>query len=68
MYFKRYIKRLDGLSLRKLVQFLTKSDVVVVEKIHIVYYKPDNEFCRRPISHTCTPCLELPTIYNNFCE
>ena len=49
MYFKRYMKGLDGPSLRKLVQFLTGSDVVVVEKIDIAYYKPDNEFCRRPI-------------------
>ena len=68
IYFKRYIKGLDDPSLRKLVQFLTGSDVVVVDKIDIAYYKPDNEFCRRPISHTCGPCLELPTTYNNFCE
>ena len=33
-----------------------------------IYYKPDNEFCRGPISHTCGPCSELPTTYNSFCE
>ena len=66
MYFKRYIKELDGPSLRKLVQFLTGSDVVVVDKIGVASYKPDNEFCRGPISRTCWPCLELfplTTIY-----
>ena len=68
MYFKRYIKGLDGPSLWKLVQFLTESDVVVVDKIDIAYYKPDNEFCRRPFFHTFGSCLELPTPYNNFCE
>ena len=68
MYFKQYIKGLNGPSLRKLVQFLTWSDVVAVEKIHIVHYKPENEFCRRPISHTCGAGLELPTTNNNFCE
>ena len=68
MYFKRYIKGLDGPSLRKLVRFLTRSYVVVVEKFDIAYYKPDNEFCRRPISYTCELCLEGPTAYNNFCK
>ena len=68
MYFKRYIKGLDGPSLRKLVQFLTRSYVVVVEKFDIAYYKPDNEFCRRPISYTCELCLEGPSAYNNFCK
>ena len=67
MYFKRYIE-LDGPSLRELVQFLTESDVAVVEKINIAYCKPDNVFCRRPISHSCGPCLELPTAYSNICK
>ena len=67
MYSKQYVKRLR-LNLRKLFQFLTGSDVVAVEKIDIAYYKPDSEFCRRPISHTCWSCFELPTTYNNFCE
>ena len=60
IYFKQYIKGLDDPSLRKLAQFLTGSDVVIVEKL-IAYYKPDNEFYRWLISHTCGPCLELPT-------
>ena len=68
MYFKRYIKGLDGPSMRKLVQSLTGSDVVGVEKIDIAYYKPDNVFCIWPISHTCGLWLELPNTYNNFCE
>ena len=68
MYFKRYIKGLDGRSLRKLVHFLIGSDVVVVQKIDIAYYKADNESCRRTISHTCGPCLELPNFFNNFYE
>ena len=68
MHFKRYIKGLDSPCLRKLVQFLTGSDVAVVEKIDIAYYKPDNEFCTRSISNTYGLCLELPTTYNNICE
>ena len=44
MYFKRYVKGLDGPSMRKLAQSLTGSDVVGVEKIDIAYYKPDNVF------------------------
>ena len=63
MYFKRYVHGLDGSNLRKVTLFLTRSDVVVVEKIDIVYYKRDREFCRRPLSHTCGSCFELPTIF-----
>ena len=37
MYFKRYIKELDGPSLRNLVLFRTRSDVVVADKIDIAY-------------------------------
>ena len=44
MYFKQYIKGLDGPSLRKLVHLLIGSDVVVVQKIDIAYYKADYEF------------------------
>ena len=68
IYFGQHIKGLDDPSLRKLVQFLTGSDVIVVDKIDIAFYNPSNEFCRRPNSHTCGPCLELPTSYNNFFE
>ena len=68
MYFKQYVHGLDGSSLRKVVQFLTRSNVIVAGKIDIVYYKPDGEFCRRPISHSCGSCFELTTTYNKFYE
>ena len=57
MSFKRYIKGLDGRSLRKLVHFLIGSDVIVVQKIDIAYYKADNG-----------SFLELPNFFNNFYE
>ena len=59
-YFKRFIRGLPEPDLGKLVKFITESD--------LTFNKYENEFSRRPIAHTCSPSLELPSTYNNFCE
>ena len=67
-YFKRFIQGLDQKMLKKLLRFLTGSDIIVVESIGIAFTKPESAFTRRSIAHICAPCLELPSTYNNFCE
>ncbi|XP_057290873.1 uncharacterized protein LOC130613563 [Hydractinia symbiolongicarpus] len=67
-YFKRFVKGLQVILLKKLLQFLTGSDLITVTEIKVTFYLPTSDFGRRPIAHTCTPTLELPATYNNFCE
>ena len=67
-YFKRYVKGLQIIELKKLLKFLTGADLIIVDKIEVTFNSNLSEFERRPIAHTCTPLLELPAIYNNFCE
>ena len=67
-YLKRYIKGVNEQDLKKVLQFLTGADIVIVEKIDVMFIKPKSDFSRRPIPHTCGPCLELPSTYKNFCE
>lgn len=67
-YLKRYIKGLEVLHLKRLLKFLTGSDLIIVQYIDVTFTKDQSEFTRRPIAHTCGPLLELPATYNNFCE
>ena len=67
-FFKRYIKGLEAIQLKKLLKFITGSDLIITEFINISFTKNDSEILRRPIAHTCEPTLELPASYNNFCE
>ena len=67
-YFKRYIIGLEMVDLRKLLKFLTGSDIIIVDSLEITFSKPERTFSRRPVAHTCLPFLELPATYNNFCE
>ena len=67
-YFKRFIRGLPEPDLGKLVKFITGSDLLAVPSIDVTFIKYENEFSRRPIAHTCSPSLELPSTYNNFCE
>ena len=67
-YFKRFIRGLPESDLRKLVKFITGSDLLTVPSIDVTFITYKNEFLRRPIARTCSPSLELPATYNNFCE
>ena len=69
-YLKRYIKGLELCHLKKLLKFLTGSDLMIdsFTEITVTFIKTHSEFTRRPIARTCGPTLELPSTYNNFCE
>ncbi|KAL3882538.1 hypothetical protein ACJMK2_028874 [Sinanodonta woodiana] len=55
-FLHRFIRGRNKLQLRKLLRFLTGSDVICVDKIDI----------QLPSIHTCGPMLELPSTYANY--
>ena len=68
-YFKRYIRGLGNAELKHMLQFLTGSELIVVESLEVTFIKDlSSTFSRRPIVHICGPSLELSSSYNNFCE
>ena len=54
--------------LKHLLCFLTGAEILVLEAINVTFKKNESKFTRRPIAHTCGPCLKLPSTYSNFCE
>ncbi|KAL3885468.1 hypothetical protein ACJMK2_025524 [Sinanodonta woodiana] len=55
----------NKLQLRKLLRFLTGSDVICVDKIDIQFIVRHGKG-RLPSIHTCGPMLELPSTYANY--
>ena len=66
-HLKRFIKNLKEDDLSTFLQFTTGSDCVICENIEVTFTSLDG-FARRPIAHTLTPLLELPTTYKSFNE
>ena len=54
--------------LKHLLEFLTGSELLIVDEIKVSFTKNDSTFARRSIAHICGPCLELPSTYSNFCK
>nr|XP_020512189.1 uncharacterized protein LOC110001097 isoform X4 [Labrus bergylta] len=66
-FLQQYIRGLDELGLRKMMRFVTGSDVLCVRKIEVLF-TPLEGLARRPVAHTCGPVLELPSTYNFYPE
>lgn len=66
-HLKRFIKNLKEDGLSAFLQFTTGSNCITCEHIEVTFTSLDG-FARRPIAHTCTPLLELPTTYKSFNE
>ena len=60
-YLKKYIKSLDKPMLKHLLELLTGSQFLIPDEIKVSFAKNDSTFTRKPIAHTCAPCLELPS-------
>ncbi|KAK7904900.1 hypothetical protein WMY93_017507 [Mugilogobius chulae] len=67
-FLQQYIRGLDNSRLRKMLRFVTGSDVICVEKIEILFYSSRWAIGRRPVAHTCGPTLELPWTYTSYPE
>ena len=63
-FFHQYIRGLDEIGLRKLMRFLTGSDVICVKEIEVTFTSLEG-LARRPVARTCGPTLELPSTYNS---
>ncbi|XP_049325043.1 uncharacterized protein LOC111189939 [Astyanax mexicanus] len=66
-FLKQYIRGFDDVGLRRMLRFMTGSDVVFVDKIDIMFTSADG-LARRPVAHTCGPVLELPWTYASYPE
>ncbi len=66
-FLQQYIRGLDVVGLRKMLRFVTGSDVVCVDKIQVIFTSLDG-LVRRPVAHTCGPVLELPSTYSSYPE
>lgn len=66
-FLHQYIRGLDEIGLRKLMRFLTGSDVICVKEIKVTFTSLEG-LARRPIAHTCGPTVELPSTYNSYPE
>lgn len=66
-FLKQYIRGLDDIGLRRMLRFMTGSDVVCVDNIDIMF-TPAEGLGRRPVAHTCGPVLELPRTYASYPE
>ena len=66
-FFQQYIRGLHDTGLRKLLRFITGSDITSVSKIEVLFTNVAG-LSRRPVVHTCGAVLELPFTYNSYPE
>ena len=64
-HLKRYIKSLEDNMLAGLLQFLTGSDIISVQKIQMSF-KTNKGLVRGIVAHTCGPLLELLSTYQSY--
>ena len=66
-YLSRFIGDMKQEELRRLLRFITGSSVLIDQDITVSFNRLHG-FARRPISHTCSCTLELPTSYTTYLE
>ncbi|CAL8351969.1 unnamed protein product, partial [Boreogadus saida] len=66
-FLQQYIRGLDEMGLRRLLRFVTGSDVICVTGIQVTFTALEG-LARRPVAHTCGPLLELPSTYYSYPE
>ena len=66
-FLKRFIKGLDSRMLATFLRFFSGSDLMLFDSWKVSF--TNIEGCaRRPIAHTCSNTLELPSTYQSFPE
>ena len=66
-HLKIYLRGLDRSKLEKFLKFTTGSELMLFHQLQITF----NQFekaSRRPIAHTCSCILEIPSTYTSFPE
>ena len=51
--------------LRNFLRFATGFDIICVDKITVQFYTPYSDYTKRPVAHTCSATLELPSTYRS---
>lgn len=62
-YLRRFIILLKKGDLCKLLRFITGKPHCPLQQVTITYHSDSHECTRRPVSHTCSAVLSLPTSY-----
>lgn len=66
-HLKRFVRGLDEAKLATFLRYTTASDVLVTDIITISFTNQEG-LQRRPVAHTCSFTLEMPSTYSSFCE
>ena len=66
-YLRQFIGNMGSDKLRTFLRFVTGSSVCSALKIQVEFNMLSGA-SRRPIAHTCTPSLELPSTYATYTE
>ena len=66
-YLQQFIGNMRMDEIRRFLRFTTGSSVLITEKI-VVTFNALSEISRRPIAHTCSCVLELPSTYQSFLD
>ena len=64
-YLKKFVNSLEGKALSMFLRFCTWSDVITCDSTRICFSSLEG-LQRHPVARTCTPILELPTLYESF--
>ena len=66
-YLKRYIRGLDKSKLERFLKFTTGSELMLFHNLQIRFNQYEGA-SRRPVAHTCSCILEIPSTYTSFPE
>ena len=66
-YGYQYVGNMCNAEVRNFLRFVTGSSALVVDEIKITFNGLSG-ISRRPIAHTCSCTLELPTSYSTYLE
>ena len=67
IYLKKFIGNMKSEELRRFLRFVTGTSVLLPEGI-IICFNSNSGLMRRPIVHTCSCSLELPTTYVSYLD
>eukprot|EP00111_Clytia_hemisphaerica_P011962 TCONS_00035134-protein len=67
-YLRQYVMGLETTLLKTFLHFVTGADIILVEKIEIMFIVFETINQRRPIAHTCQLFLEIASAYRSFSD
>lgn len=65
-YLQEFVRNLQKADIATFLRYATGADMICVEKINVMFTKPERNVDRVVVAHTCGPTLEMPTTYESF--